>query len=195
MAEQTKKRGRPPATRSNGKVVEKPVDKVIEKPVDKVVEKPVDKAVEKPVEKTRYTEEDYIELVSLRTGRVNFSNPEKPFDYYTWESFGEPQQVRFGSVQDIRKRNNDFFKALYVTCPKAREQLNLNKLYYKFNSLEEYMELFNKPLDFILSFIDNCDPENKLVVAQIFHDKKDTMSFVQVKAIAEKLGLSIEIDL
>jgi len=175
-------------------------DKVVEevKPApakEVVVKSEVLKVESKQVEKTSYSDEDFIDVFCLRGGRVNYDNSEKPYDAYTWEGFGSYQPVRFGTMMQARRRGTELFKILYIPCPHAQKQLNIVKEYESFGVLADYEKLFDQPIGDIMKFIDKCDNDSKTVVSEILFREKDKLSFAKVKAVSEKLGLSIDIDL
>ena len=118
-------------------------------------------------------DETMVAVASFKGGKTQFKNEIEPYDFYVWEQFGDVQDVRFGSLRDLRRRSGEepFKKMLYVLDEEAIAELGLAKIYAEVGSLEEMITLFEKPLAVVLKFVENASPQVKEVLRQIMYNK------------------------
>jgi len=153
------------------------------------------------LKKTEQTidDEDLVAVASFASGKTQLTNSEKPYDEYIWDGFGTVEDVRFGTLKQIRKKSDEAFKTmLYVLDDLAIKELGLAKVYEKIGSLDSLINIFDKPVTEIVKFVDNSSPQVKAVLAQILHNKlerKESIDYFSLKILAEKLGIELNSDL
>ena len=145
-------------------------------------------------------DETMVAVASFKGGKTQFKNEIEPYDFYVWEQFGDVQDVRFGSLRDLRRRSGEepFKKMLYVLDEEAITELGLAKIYAEVGSLEEMITLFEKPLAVVLKFVENASPQVKEVLRQIMYNKlerKEPVDLFTAKTLAEKLNIELNLDL
>lgn len=145
-------------------------------------------------------DETMIAVASFKGGKVQYKNESEPYDFYVWEQFGDVQDVRYGSLRDLRRRSGEeaFKKMLYILDEEAVAELGLTKVYAEVGSLEDMLTLFDKPLAVILKFVENASPQIKEVLRQIMYNKlerKEPVDLFTAKTLAEKLNIELNLDL
>ena len=145
-------------------------------------------------------DETMVAVASFKGGKTQFRNEAEPYDFYVWEQFGDVQDVRYGSLRDLRRRSGEepFKKMLYVLDEEAITELGLAKVYAEIGSLEEMISIFDQPLQVILKFVDNASPQVKEVLRQIMYNKlerKEAVDLFTAKTLAEKLNIELNLDL
>jgi len=144
-------------------------------------------------------DEDLIAVASFASGRTQLINSEKPYDEYVWDGFGTVEDVRFGTLKQIRKKSDDAFRnMLYVLDDLAIKELGLTKIYENIGSLDDLIKIFDKPIAEILRFVDNASPQVKTVLAEILSNKlerKEPIDHYVLNDLAKKLGIELNSDL
>jgi len=177
------------------------VEKVAETDVEIMTEniKNAKKTGAKKAVKKVFDDEDLIPVASFIAGRTNYMNKEKPYDEYTWDKFGEIEEVRYGTlVQMKRKGGKAFKKMLYVLPEDAQKDLGLVNIYAKIGKLEEIINILDKPLMEALNYIEGTSKEVKDIIRQILINKlerKESIDLFVFKAVAEKLGMDLNLEL
>lgn len=162
----------------------------------------LDQAKERGVQKAKkkkFDDEDMVPVASFASGMTRLENKIAPYDETIWNKFGDVEDVRYGTLDYIRKRHKDAFSTmLYVLDEDAVEALNLGSVYEKVGRLEYIIDIFEKPLEEIISFIDKSSKERSLVLKEILNNKlqnKEDISHFKLKAIAQKLGMELNLDI
>lgn len=152
----------------------------------------------KKAKKVVFDADDMVPVASFASGLTKLTNDQAPYDQTIWDGFGSIEDVRYGTLDYIRKRKPDAFKAmLYVLDEDVIKSLSLTPIYKKIGKLEEIIDIFNQPLDRVLTFIDKSNKEVKNVLKEILTNKlerKEDISLFTAKAIAEKLGMELNLD-
>jgi len=145
-----------------------------------------------------FDDEDMIPVASFASGTTQLKNSVAPYDRTVWEGFGTVEDVRYGTLDSLRKMKPDAFKKmLYVLDIDVVKALNLGKIYEKIGSLEDIVKVLDKPLAEVIRYIDGANAEVKVVLCEILANKlerKEDINFFTVKAIAEKLGMELNLD-
>lgn len=168
---------------------------VVETKKEVVADKPVaKKEAPKPV---KLEEEDMVLVASYATGRTQLINSEKPYDETYWEKFGLVEEVRFGTLERLRRKNgtDTFTKFIYVLDEQAVKQLNLTKVYEEFKAPTELVKVFELPLEDIIKFIENAGKNLQPVLREILISKiqnKENINAFNLIAIAEKLEIDLD---
>ena len=177
------------------------VEEVVEEKVEEVkeVEKPKKTApVETKKEKVeKLQDEDMVLVASYASGLTKLVNPEKPFDEYQWEKFGLTEEVRYGTLEQMKRKNgNDLFtKFIYVLDERAVAQLGLTKLYSELKSPVELDKVINLDLDHAIKFIEGSNASTKVVLREILIGKiqnKENINAFNLMALAEKLDIQLD---
>ena len=161
----------------------------------------LDKAKERGVQKVKkkkFDDEDLVPVASFASGMTILTNSIAPYDETIWNNFGDVEDVRYGTLDYIKKRHKDAFsKMLYVLDEEAVEALGLVKVYEKVGRLEYIIDIFDKPLEEIINFIDKSSKERRVVLTEVLNNKiqnKEDINIFKFKAVAEKLGMEINLD-
>lgn len=168
---------------------------VVETKKEVVADKSVaKKEAPKPV---KLEEEDMVLVASYATGRTQLINSEKPYDETYWEKFGLVEEVRFGTLERLRRKNgtDTFTKFIYVLDEQAVKQLNLTKVYEEFKAPTELVKVFELPLEDIIKFIENAGKNLQPVLREILISKiqnKENINAFNLIAIAEKLEIDLD---
>lgn len=159
----------------------------------------VKKASEEPkkAEAKKLEDEDMVVVASYLSGRNQLTNNDKPFDSYVWLKFGATEEVRFGTLVQLRKKVGItvFTEALYILNEQAVKQLGLEKVYSELKPPKELKKVFELSLEDGLKFIENSSKELKLVLREILIDKlqnKENINFFNLRAYAEKLNIELD---
>lgn len=162
----------------------------------------LDEAKERGVQKAKkvkFDDEDLVPVASFASGQTRVLLKTPPYDEIIWEKFGDVEDVRYGTLDYLKKRYKDVFsKMLYVLDEEAVEALNLGKVYEKVGKLEYIIDIFEKPLEEIINFIDKSSKERSIVLKEILNNKlqnKEDISHFKLKAIAQKLGMELNLDI
>ena len=153
----------------------------------------------KAKKKATIDDEDTVLVASYFGGRLQIKNPEKPYDEYVFEGFGEVQEIRFGTLQSLRRRidgHEMFVKLAYVLDEDAVEQLGLKKFYADLPHPIDMPKLFSRPIEDIIKFIDMSNESTKQVLREILNDileKKEEISYYVIKIVAEKLNYELNL--
>lgn len=161
------------------------------------VEKEVKPEPKKKVEVKKLDSEDMVLVASYASGLTKLTNPDKPFDEYQWEKFGETDEVRFGTLEQLKRKNgNDLFtKFIYVLDEQAVKQLGLEKLYSEMKAPDELAKVIDLPLDHSIKFIEGSNQNTRNALREILIGKiqnKENINAFNLVAIAEKLGIELD---
>lgn len=189
------------------KVVEeiKEIEVINEKPKSmvEVVENNIKEAKEKGTSKKKVVkidDETMIAVASFASGTTNFKNQSEPYDSYVFDGFGAIEDVRFGSLRDLRRKKGEapFQKFLYVLDVDAVKALGLDKTYEKIGKLEDLIKIYDTDLQTVLNFIEKANDSVKEVLVQIFFNKierRESIDLFEARAIADKLGIELNLDI
>ena len=160
-------------------------------------EKVEKKETVKKVEVKKLDSEDLVSVAAYTSGLTKLTNPEKPFDDYQWEKFGTAEEVRYGTLEQMKRKNgNDIFtKFLYVLDEKAVKQLGLEKIYSELKAPKELEKVIDLPLDHSIKFIDGCNANTKIVLREILISRiqnKENINAFNLMALAEKLDIQLD---
>lgn len=181
------------------KVEEKEVPKSIVETVEKNIETAKEQGTSK-VQSRKIDDETMIAVASFASGTTNFKNQSEPYDQYVFEGFGAIEDIRFGSLRDLRRKKGEepFKRFLYVLDEDAVKALGLEKVYSEIGRLEDLIKIYDKDLQTVLNFIDRANPSVKRVLTEIYYNKlerKERIDLFEARAIAEKLGIELNLDI
>jgi hypothetical protein len=178
-------------------VVEEPVvESIVEK-----VEKNLEVAKAMPIKKATNTidDEDFVAVASFASGMTQIINPEKPYDEYYFDGFGSIEEVRFGTLKQIRRKGDTAFRTMIrVLDETACQELGLTKMYDEIGKLEDLITVFDKPTHEVVAFIDKSSKQVKEVLREILFNKlerKENINYFSLKILAEKLDINLNTDL
>lgn len=179
--------------------------------VEKEIPQSITETVEKNIEVAKQTgtlkkeirkidDETMVAVASFASGTTNFKNQSEPYDSYVFDGFGSVEDVRFGSLRDLRRKKGEepFKKMLYILDEEAIKALGLEKVYSEIGRLEDLIKVFDNDLTSILNLIEKSSPTVKGVIREIFFNKlqrKERIDLFEAKTIAEKLGVELNLDI
>lgn len=124
------------------------------------VKKKASTAESKPPEKKQYrvkVELDPHMLVTVRNGFAGmlYYRSRRTGEEYTWEQFGDEQDMELGELKNARNSARAFFERNYflIDDPEVIEYLNAKPYYQNALSVEELDGLFDEDPDDIISII------------------------------------------
>lgn len=151
----------------------------------------------KKVEVKKLDSEDMVLVASYASGLTKLTNPDKPFDEYQWEKFGETDEVRYGTLEQLKRKNgNDLFtKFIYVLDEQAVKQLGLEKIYSEMKAPDELSKVIDLKLDHAIKFIEGSNQNTKNALREILIGKiqnKENINAFNLVALAEKLEIELD---
>ena len=199
MADTTQKKnaGRPPKATESKEVISSDVVEQI-KDVPSTIEKKIEEVKNTKTQAKVYSDEDMIVVASIKSGRTNLYNDEKPYDEYIWEKFGDVQEVRFGRLESLKRKTGDevFKTMLYVLDEQAVKQLRLEKVYDNIGDLVKLEKLFSLQADEFIRFVNNAPEITKTILRELLFDKierKEDINVFNLQIWAEKLDMDFDI--
>jgi hypothetical protein len=142
-------------------------------------------------------EDDMVLVASYASGLTKLTNNDKPFDEYIWERFGEVQEVRYGTLEQKKRKNgNDLFtKFVYVLDEQAVKQLGLEKVYSELKPPAELEKIINMSLEHSIKFVEGANDNMRLALREILINKvqnKENINAFNLIALAEKLDIQLD---
>lgn len=199
MANTTQKKtaGRPAKTTEKKEVVSKEIAEKIQD-IPSTIESKIEQVKTAKADVKFYSDEDMVIVASIKSGRTNLYNDEKPYDEYIWEKFGDIQEVRFGRLDTLRRKSGEevFKTMLYVLDEQAVKQLRLEKVYENIGDLVKLEKLFNLQADEFIRFVNNAPEITKTILRELLFDKierKEDINVFNLQIWAEKLDMDFDI--